>query len=94
VDSSAYYFIATDGRRGDIIRCRTFQPEIQDPDDYFFYMWTESIQGHFVLKQRFVGGQGQEWFLIGEVEVDQVGPLAFEELSETIRQRLQSGDLA
>ena len=54
VDHASYYFIATDGRRADIIRCETFQPGIEDEHDYFFYMWVKATQGYFVLKQRFL----------------------------------------
>jgi hypothetical protein len=87
VDQAAYYFIATDGRRADIIRCRTLQPNIDDPDDYFYYMWVQATQGYFVLKQRFVEGQPRNWQLIGEMTTEKDGPDVFDEWSDELKER-------
>lgn len=87
VDQGAYYFVASDGRRGDIIRCETYQPGIPNEDDYYFYMWVHASQGYFVLKQRFIEGLAQRWQLIGELETDRTGPSVFEDLSELVKKR-------
>lgn len=91
VDTGSYYFVAVGGLRGDIRRCRTFQPDIKDPDDYFFFMWVESVQGYFLLKQQFLEGRAQEWYLIAEIITEESGPAFFEELSEAMEQRLKTG---
>ena len=93
VDSGAYYFVACDGRRGDIIRCGTHQPRIGDPDNYFYYMWAETVQGFFLLRQHFVEGQAGPWSLLGEFEVEDPAPTFFETLSEHVRELLDSGEL-
>ncbi|MCA9780697.1 MAG: hypothetical protein KC800_28440 [Candidatus Eremiobacteraeota bacterium] len=87
VDQGAYYFVASDGRRGDIIRCQTHQPGISDPDDYFFYMWVQTLQGYFILKQRFLEGRPQNWSLIGEMTTDEKGPAVFDDWSEILKER-------
>ena len=87
VDQGAYYFVASDGRRGDIIRCETLQPGIENPDDYDFYMWVQAIQGYFILKQRFLEGRPQNWCLIGEMITDEKGPAVFDDWSESLKER-------
>ena len=87
VDQFAYYFVASDGRRGDIIRCETLQPGIDDPDDYDFYMWVHATQGYFILKQRFLEGRPQNWQLIGEMTTEETGPFVFDNWSELLKER-------
>lgn len=82
-----------DGRRGDIIRCQTYQPEIGDPENYVFYLWAETLQGYFLLKQRFLEGRAQEWQLAGEFELEESGPGTFDLLSDEVRAMLDSGAL-
>lgn len=62
-----YYFMMSDGRRADIIKCRPFQPAIADHDHYHSYLWVNSTQGYFVLSQYFLGGQAEDWKVILEV---------------------------
>lgn len=90
VDQGAYYFVASDGRRGDIVKCQTHQPEIQNGDDYFYYMWVKAIQGYFVLKQQFLEGQAQQWYLIGEVETEETSPAFFDELTDHLLAQINS----
>lgn len=92
VDEGAYYFVAADGRRGDIIRVQTLQPTIGDPDDYDFYMWVEATQGYFILKQKFLESRPQTWQLIGEVVTERAGPTLFDELSEVLSGRYREVD--
>lgn len=93
-ENGAYYFVACDGRRGDIIRCQTFQPDITDFDNYSYYMWVEALQGFFLLRQRFFEGQAHPWELTGEFELDEPGPGAFDWLSDRVRAMLESGELS
>lgn len=88
MDQGAYYFVASDGRRGDIVRCQTCQPQITDENLYFFYMWVEALQGYFLLRQEFSEGRPQQWQLIGEIEVEERGPWVFDEITEELRGRL------
>lgn len=93
VDNGAYYFIAVDGRRGDIIRCQTYQPGIGESEDYYFYMWVQSLQGYFMLRQRFEGGRAGDWQLLGEFETEESGSRVFDLLSDEVVAMLQSGEL-
>jgi hypothetical protein len=92
VDANLYYFVASDGRRGDIVRCRTLQPPVVDENDYFYYLWAETIQGYFVLRQQFLEGQAQDWLLRAEVEVEERGPWVFDEMSGWLQEMIESGD--
>lgn len=57
-----------DRRQVDIMKCRTFQPSIQDPNDYSSYMWIKGYQGYFVLQQRFQDQHAHPWQVVREVE--------------------------
>ncbi len=65
---SAYYFVTSDGRRMDVAKVRSIQPEIQDHDRYPSYLWVEAVQGYYVLRQWFMGGRPGGWRLIRELE--------------------------
>ena len=84
VDEGAYYFVASDGRRADIVKCSTHQPEIREPDDYFYYMWVSAVQGYFLLRQRFLEGKAQPWHLVAEIETERRDPAFFDELEEVL----------
>lgn len=64
----AYFFVMGDRRQVDIMKCRTFQPAITDPEDYLSYMWIKGYQGFFVLEQRFLEQHAGPWRVIREVE--------------------------
>lgn len=83
--------MASDGRRGDIIRCQTYQPEIKNDNDYAFYLWAQAVQGFFLLKQQFVEGRAQQWWLVGEIEGVVPSATQFEELSDHMREVLDAG---
>lgn len=64
----SYIAFTREGRRLDILKSSSFQPEIEDPEDYFTYMWVKALQGYFLLRQRYVESRPQEWFVIRELE--------------------------
>ncbi len=66
-DKYAYYGVTISGFLFNIIKCKTLQPPIENPDDYYTYMWTQCEGGYFLLRQRFIEGVSLSWFL--EVQV-------------------------
>lgn len=64
----AYFFVMSDRRQVDIMKCRTFQPPILDPNHYSSYMWIKGYQGYFLLRQLFHEQHAGEWRVIREIE--------------------------
>lgn len=63
-----YYAILRGGRRLDIIRTHSFQPPIADFDDYFGYLFVQTHDGFFVLRQRILENRAGPWEAILELE--------------------------
>jgi len=56
-----YYAILRRGDRIDIKRAFGFQPEIADPSDFHAFMFVETVQGFFVLRQHVVENRPRPW---------------------------------
>jgi hypothetical protein len=65
---SGYYALLRGGARLDIVRVESFQPPIDDPDDYFCCMFIQTQFSFFVLRQRIVENAVQPWELYLEIE--------------------------
>lgn len=84
----SYYFLAADGRRGDIIKCRNIQPPIQDYENYETYLWLKTVQGYFLLRQHFVDGGAQEWRICREIVIEDPSFDSFEEIGDHLEEEL------
>lgn len=82
----------SDHRRGDIIKCRPFQPEIRNHDNYASYLWVQTYQGYFVMRQRFVEQHACEWRVVREVEVDDAEPAFFDDAEARFLEEFQAFD--
>jgi len=58
---NGYYAYLRSGRRLDIQRVFNFQPPIENFDDYFSYMFVQSLQGFFLLRQRMLENRPLNW---------------------------------
>ncbi len=58
---TGYYAYPRLGRRIDIQRAFNFQPPIDNFDDYYSFMFVESLQGFFLFRQRIVENKGETW---------------------------------
>ncbi len=85
----SYYFLAADGRRGDIIKCRNLQPPIQDHENYETYLWVKAVQGYYLLRQFFIDGQAQEWRICKEITIDDPNLESFDEVGDHLAGDLQ-----
>jgi hypothetical protein len=56
-----YYAYLRRGGRLDIRQVFTCQPPIDDFNDYFSYMFVESLQGFFLLRHRMLENKPQPW---------------------------------
>jgi hypothetical protein len=63
----SYSAYCQSGLRLDIARCRNLVPPQANPDDYWNFLWIQSLQGFFVLRQRVRVGVTEDWVLVGEV---------------------------
>ena len=67
VYEKGYYALLRTGRRLDITRIHAFQPGIDDFDDYFGYLFIESIDGFFIMRQRILENRAQMWVAVAEL---------------------------
>jgi hypothetical protein len=65
--AQSYTAYCESGLRLDIARCRNILVSQPDPDDYWNFLWIQSLQGFFVLRQRVRVGITEDWVLVGEV---------------------------
>ena len=63
----SYAAYCESGLRLDIARCRNMLLAQSEPDDYWNFLWIQSLQGFFVLRQRVRVGITEDWVLVGEV---------------------------
>ncbi len=89
----AYYFLVSDGRRGDIAKCRTLQPPIHDQENFRTYLWVQAVQGYFLLCQHFLEGKAGEWRLVSEIEIEEGTMYAFDEIGDLLLEQLQEVNL-
>jgi hypothetical protein len=65
--AQSYCAYCESGLRLDIVRCRNLLLEQTDPDDYWNFLWMQSLQGFFILRQRVQVGITEDWILVGEL---------------------------
>jgi hypothetical protein len=56
-----YYAYTRRGDRFDITHAFNFQPPILNFDDYYAYMFVESLQGFFIFRQRIFENAEEHW---------------------------------
>ncbi len=64
---NGYYAYLRLGRRIDIQRAFNFQPPIDNFDDYYSFMFVESLQGFFLFRQRVVENKSEPWHVFLEM---------------------------
>ncbi len=50
-----------------ILRARTFQPEVGDEQNYPTFLWLDTTEGCFLLRQHLVGHRALPWFVVRRV---------------------------
>jgi hypothetical protein len=70
-----YFALLQRGPRIDILRIFNFQPEICDFNDYPTYMFIESMQGFFIMRQDVREGRPGPWIVCAELHPR--NPIAF-----------------
>ena len=58
---NGYYAYLRNGDRIDIMHVFNFQPPIENFDDYYSFMFVESLQGFFVLRQHVIENNPRSW---------------------------------
>ncbi|HXE71090.1 MAG TPA: hypothetical protein VNO81_00390 [Candidatus Nitrosotenuis sp.] len=66
-DSERYVAFTASGMELRITRARAFQPPMEDPDDFPTFMWTETLEGYFLMRQHIVQNHAQGWRLIRRI---------------------------
>ena len=99
--ATAYVAFCQDNVRLDIAKCRSYLPPMIDLLDHCNYMWIQSLQGFFILRQQVRGRVSDEWYVIAEVEPDEFSSYFFEEmwdlfpiLLDRLNQNFSMGGLA
>lgn len=76
---TAYVAFCQDNMRLDIAKCRNYLPPVIDPMDHCHYMWVQSLQGFFILRQQIREKVSDEWYVVAEVTPDEFSSYFFEE---------------
>ena len=79
---SSYVAFCEDDMRLDIGKCRTYLPPDLDPADHYHYMWVQSLQGFFLLRQRIQGRLSGEWHVVAEVVAQEFSAYFFDRMWE------------
>lgn len=67
-DSLGYYAYLRRGGRIDIQRVFNFQPPIENFEDYYSFMFVESLQGFFLFRQRMFENKPRPWHVCLELK--------------------------
>jgi len=62
-----YFAYADSGLSLTIVRAHSFQTPITDPENYPSYLWVESVNGFYLLRQEVLEGAPQPWVIVREV---------------------------
>lgn len=50
-----------------ILKAQTFQPPVENPDNFPTFMWIETAEGFFLLRQHLVFNQGLPWRILRRI---------------------------
>jgi hypothetical protein len=73
--SHGYYAYLLNGERLDIVRAASFQPDIQNYDDYYGYLFIQTQFSFFIPRQRIIENKPLTWEL--HLEMTPHEPAAF-----------------
>ncbi|MBM3464682.1 MAG: hypothetical protein FJX76_21505 [Armatimonadetes bacterium] len=62
-----YFAYSAQGRSLTIVRAHSYQPEIVDEEEYHTWLWVESLDGFYVLRQQIVAHEPKEWTIVAEI---------------------------
>lgn len=82
-DTLGYYAFTSSGMSINIVRSTSVQPSIQRPDDYYTYLWLETLQGFFLARQRIVDSAPQGWWIVRQL-IPNVGHHFFQAFQDDI----------
>lgn len=66
-DENGYHAFTATGKPLNIVRSLSLQPPIASEDDYYTWLWLETLQGFYVARQRIVEAMPQGWWLVRQV---------------------------
>jgi hypothetical protein len=81
VDAHGYFAYAASGLTLTIVRALSVQPPIADDQDYYTYLWVESVNGFFLLRQQVLqcaAQSAQEWVVVRRIEPNDTFNFFFE----------------
>ncbi len=94
VTTEAAYLICThSGLTLHVRKCRTRQPAIEDEDNYTSFMWADTLQGYFLLRQQFWHGKAQPWRLIREITPQEASVFFFDQFDDQVLDYVLSEEL-
>lgn len=88
IENGVYFAVSVKGKNYYIKKIVTIQPEILDENDFFTYLWMETLEGFFLLRQRIKNGKPQKWVIEKEVVPFEYFNF-FEIYQEEIKKRLR-----
>lgn len=67
IEDGVYFAVSTSGRIFHIRKIVGIQPEIINEEEFFTYLWMETIEGFFLLRQQIKEGKVSKWTIEKEI---------------------------
>ncbi len=81
-DQASYSARTRSGMRLRILRARSFQPEVRDEENFATFLWLETTEGYFLMRQHLFHHRPLAWFVLRRVVPVQVQPDFFPDFHE------------
>lgn len=66
-NENGYFAYSQSGRALAIVHAHSIQPPIDNADDYQTFLWVETVDAFFLLRQRIVNAEPQAWSIVREI---------------------------
>lgn len=63
-DATSYTARTRAGMELRILRAWSFQPPVEDENNFASFLWIQTLEGFFLLRQHLVGSQAMSWHIL------------------------------
>lgn len=92
-DQTSYSARTRSGMELRILKAQTFQPPVQDEDNFATFLWIETVEGFFLLRQHLVYSQALPWYLLRRLIPAPGQPHFFHEFQEELESYIEAQGL-
>ena len=84
------YTALTSAGKFKLLKCKSIQPPIENPDDFYTYLWAQAEDRYFVFRQRFEKGVSGSWEIFQEIIPEDTGEF-FSDFVPVLNEMLEKG---